>query len=171
MDITFECFSLQPCFKMYHPCPVISRLILDIFPIMIVRFKIYKSFCNFLIIMIPNPFSVFGQNTFAELLSFFLFCNSSPLWLIMWSAWICGVATGQVPSDFQILFAKSPYLSAPYLLRCSNVYMYMQCTILAHLWRVLHAGPTREDGTRHEDHALENAGNTNVQIKDDIGLA
>ncbi len=63
---------------MYHPRPVISRLISDIFPEMIVRSKFYKSFYNFLIIMIPNLLSVFGQNfnTFAELLSFFSFCSS-----------------------------------------------------------------------------------------------
>jgi hypothetical protein len=42
---------------------------------MIVRFKFYKSFYNFLIIMIPNLLSVFGQNfnTDAELESVFLF--------------------------------------------------------------------------------------------------
>jgi hypothetical protein len=79
--------------------------------------------------MIPNALSVFGQNfnTYAELLSFFLSLLFVTLWLcIRCSAWICGVATGKVPSHFQILFAKSPYLSAPYLLRCSNVVYSVQ---------------------------------------------
>ncbi len=101
-----SCFSLQSWVKLYHPCPIISRLICDKFPIMIVR--------DFIIVLQNRPeFQYFCRDS----ISFFLFLQFVTLWpCIMWSAWICGVATGKVPSDFQILFAKSPYLSAPYLI-------------------------------------------------------
>jgi hypothetical protein len=158
-----SCFFLQSWFKQYHPCPIISRLIFDKVPKMILRFK-------FIIVWSSLSQTRYAFSTIMQgFWFFFSFCSTSlcgcascvPLGYV-------GIATGKVPSDFQILFAKSPYLSAPYLITYKVTYtVYNTCSPLRDSPR----GPNSRRWNQTWGSLAGKRGKTNVQIKDDFGSA